>query len=162
MNPKDLEGLRRAIDVAASARRHGNRPFGAVLVDASGAELLVGENTQLTERDCTGHAETNLLREATRRFDRATLAGTTLYASCEPCGMCAGAIFWSGVGRLVYALSSDTLRALAGPSPDELHLSVREVLAAGRRRVEVEGPAIEEEAKAVFDGFFADGERTPG
>lgn len=105
----DLFFLRQAIEVAANARRHGNHPFGAVLVDASGQVLLTAENTVVTERDCTGHAETNLMRIASQRHTPEELAACTLYASTEPCPMCAGAIFWGGLGRVVYALSETQL-----------------------------------------------------
>ena len=65
--------------------------------------------------------------------------------------MCAGAIYWSGVGRVVYALSVDSMLALAGPGADELILSCRDVLARGTRRIEVLGPLLEDEARRVFE-----------
>lgn len=151
----DLQHLKTAIAVAARARQKGNRPFGAVLVDAQGNVLAEGENTQVTDRDCTGHAETNLLRVVGQNYSQDDLTSCTMYASTEPCPMCAGAIFWSGVGRLVYALSSDRLYATEGDSPYQLLLSCRSVLASGRRPVEVLGPAIEAEALKVFEGFWA-------
>lgn len=150
----DLRHLRQALTLARRAREWGNGPFGAVLVDERGTMLLEAENTRFTEHDCTGHAETNLLREASRRFQPEFLARCTLYASAEPCGMCAGAIFWSGVGRVVFALSSPRLYALAGNAADQLGIRCAEVLATGRRPVEVVGPVIEDEAAAVFDGYF--------
>ncbi len=122
-----------------------------MLVDADGTVLASAENSQVTGRDCTGHAETNLLREVSPRFDRTALAGATLYASGEPCPMCAGAIYWSGVGRIVYALSIDSMLALGGPGADELILSCRDVLTHGTRKIEVLGPMLEEEARRVFE-----------
>ena len=83
---------------------HGNHPFAAVLVDEDGRVLLQAENTVVTDRDGTGHAETNLVRLATQRFSPEELARCTIYASTEPCAMCAGAIHWSHIGRVVYAL----------------------------------------------------------
>ncbi len=64
MNNTDLEHLRTAIEVAQVARDHGNHPFGAILVDENNQVLLQAENTVVTESDCTGHAETNLMRLA--------------------------------------------------------------------------------------------------
>jgi tRNA(Arg) A34 adenosine deaminase TadA len=151
VRPADLRYLRAAIAVSRSARANGNEPYGAVLVDSDGTVLGSAENTQVTGGDCTGHAETNLLRAASPRIDRATLARATLYASGEPCPMCAGAIYWSGVGRVVYALSLDSMLALAGPGADELILSCREVLARGTRNIEVLGPQLEDEARRVFE-----------
>ena len=150
MRPDDLRHLRAAIEISRAARAHGNEPYGALLVAAGGAVLLSAENTQVTERDCTGHAELNLMREASRRFDAATLVGCTLYATGEPCPMCAGAIYWGGIRRVVYALSVESMIALAGPNADEIRLSCREVLGRGGREVEVLGPALEDEARRAF------------
>ncbi|MEX1345134.1 MAG: nucleoside deaminase, partial [Candidatus Limnocylindrales bacterium] len=99
MNADDLRLLRLAIDVAARARARGNHPFGAVLASAQGEVLLEGENTVATDDDVTGHAELNLVRQASRAFTRDELASTSLYSSTEPCAMCSGAIYWSGIGR---------------------------------------------------------------
>lgn len=150
MRAEDAAHLRAAIELSRAARAKGNEPYGAVLVDAGGKLLLGGENTQVTDRDCTGHAELNLMRAASRRFDAGTLAGCTVYASGEPCPMCAGAIYWGGVRRVVYALSVESMIALAGPGADEIRLSCREVLGQGAHPVEVVGPALEDEARQVF------------
>ena len=64
MNDTDIAHLRTAIEVAQKAREHGNHPFGAILVDENDRVVLEAENTVVTERDCTGHAETNLMRLA--------------------------------------------------------------------------------------------------
>jgi len=152
----DLDHLRRAILVAARAREHGNHPFGATLVDEHGQVLLEAENTVVTERDLTGHAETNLVRLASRQFTPEQLARCTLYTSTEPCAMCAGAIHWSGIRRVVFALSEEDLYALVGPSPDHLLLPCREVFARSGRPVAVSGPApeLDEAARAVHAGFW--------
>lgn len=155
MRPFDLPLLRRAIALAARARQHGNHPFGALLADENGQILLEAENTVITENDATGHAETNLARLAWHQFSPDTLARSTLYTSTEPCPMCSGAIFWSGIGRVVYALSEEGLYAMAGDSPESLQLPCREVFARGGRPVEVLGPLLEEEAARVHDGFWA-------
>lgn len=156
MQDIDQVHLRSAIEIARQSRAHGNHPFGALLADANGEVLLTTENTVVTERDCTGHAETNLMRRASREFDRDLLAGCTLYSSTEPCAMCAGAIYWGNVGRVVYALGEAQLLAITGDNPENLTLSLpcREVFARGQRRIEVVGPALEEEAKKVHEGFW--------
>jgi len=156
MRPYDLETLRKAINLASKAREHGNHPFGAVLVDAQGILLLEAENSVVTGRDCTGHAETNLIRAASAAYPAAALAGCTLYTSTEPCAMCAGAIYWSGVGRVVYALSERGLLELVAhlPGGDFLNLPCREVFARGGRTVEVLGPLLEGEARKVHAGFW--------
>src|SRR5712691_9120428 len=85
--------LRRAIELAREAREHGNHPFGALLVDDRGNVVLEAENTVRTDKDVTAHAETNLMRMASARFEPGFLEWCTLYTSTEPCAMCAGAIY---------------------------------------------------------------------
>jgi len=156
MNDSDTQHLRTAIEVAHRAREHGNHPFGAILVDEKNQVLLQAENTVVTGRDCTGHAETNLMRLASQNFSSEKLSTCTLYTSTEPCAMCAGAIYWGNVGRVVYALSEVALYEIVGPSPDQLVLPCREVFSHSQRHVEVEGPAMEldVEARAVHAGFW--------
>lgn len=149
----DAAFIRAAVTVAQRAREHGNHPFGAILVDGNGQMVLEAENTVITGRDCTGHAETNLMRLACAHFNGAELAQFTMYASTEPCVMCAGAIYWGGVGRVVYGLSSEALYRMTGSNP-ALPMSCREVFARGVRRVEVDGPLLEDEARIVHIGFW--------
>src|SRR5512140_326530 len=127
MNQTDLQHLRTSIEVAQHAREHGNHPFGAILVDENNQVLLEAENTVITGRDCTGHAETNLMRFASQQFPPEKLARCTLYTSTEPCAMCAGAIHWGNVRRVVFALSEVSLYEIAGPLPENLLLPCREV-----------------------------------
>jgi tRNA(Arg) A34 adenosine deaminase TadA len=156
MNHTELEHLKLSISVARRAREHGNHPFGAVLVDEQDRVLLQAENTVVTGRDVTGHAETNLVRLATGQFSPEQLARCTLYSSTEPCAMCAGAIHWSQIGRVVYALSETDLYDMIGSSPDHLLLPCREVFAHTQRPIEVQGPisVLQAEARAVHEGFW--------
>lgn len=156
MNRTDIQHLRTAIQIAATARQHGNHPFGAILVDENNEVLLEAENTVVTGRDCTGHAETNLMRFATQTFPPEKLALCTLYTSTEPCAMCAGAIHWGNVRRVVFALSEPALYDIIGPSTDHLLLPCREVFSHSQRNVEVLGPAdeLQDEARAVHQGFW--------
>ncbi|MFF7994491.1 nucleoside deaminase [Kitasatospora xanthocidica] len=144
------------IELAHSARAHGNHPFGALLTDPAGKVLLTAENSVLSDRDVTAHAETNLVREASRTLAPAQLTGAVLYSSTEPCAMCAGAIYWSGIRRVVYALSATELNAIAGVDPDEpvLDLPCRQVFAAGGNTVEASGPHLYEEAAAPHTGYW--------
>ena len=149
--------IRRAIALARSAREGGNHPFGALLVAADGSVLLEAENSVGSSGDCTGHAETNLMRAASQRFPADVLAAATLYTSTEPCAMCAGAIYWGGVGRVVYGLSERGLLELTGSDPENptLDLPCREVFGRGQRPTTVIGPLLEDEARAVHDGFWS-------
>lgn len=153
----DLEPLlRRAIALAGDARRHGNHPFGALLADAGGRVLLEAENTVVTGRDVTGHAETNLARRAWRELPAEALAAATLVTSCEPCAMCAGAIYWAGIGSVAFALAESSLKTITGDDPGNPTLSLpsRTVFTAGQRVTEVTGPWLEDEARVPHEGFW--------
>ena len=148
--------LRHAFAVARQARAQGQHPFGAILVGPNGGVLLEQENAYLPERDMTGHAERVLATRASRAHAPAFLHGCTVYSSAEPCAMCAGALYWAGIGRLVYGLSEARLRSLTGDHPENptLDLPCRGVFAAGQRPVEVIGPLLEDEAAAPHDGAW--------
>jgi tRNA(Arg) A34 adenosine deaminase TadA len=150
----DRNLLRETIELARLAREHGNHPFGSLLADAEGNVLLRAENTVITENDCTGHAETNLMRMASKAFSPEQLADYTLYTSTEPCPMCAGAIFWGNVRRVVYALGQEGLYSFTGDSPEKLALSCRKVFASSGKSIEVIGPTLESEAREVHEGFW--------
>lgn len=152
----DKSLLRAAIQSARSAVEKGNHPFGAVLADREGKLLLEAENTVVTDRDVTGHAETKLVREASRKYDADFLASCTMYASTEPCAMCAGAIYWSNISRVVYGLSQDQLYAIVpGGNEDQgLRLSCRDVLSKGSRAVVVSGPHLQDEAATILKEYW--------
>ncbi|TDI83924.1 MAG: nucleoside deaminase [Chloroflexi bacterium] len=156
INSQDAKLLRAAFQVALRAVATGNHPFGAILADANGGILLEAENTVVTESDPTGHAETNLVRMAAQRGYGSSLGKTTLYASTEPCPMCSGAIYWGNIGRVVYGLSQERLYSIfsnAG-SRDTWIVHCRELLRRGERSVDVLGPALEDEAAEVHEGFW--------
>jgi tRNA(Arg) A34 adenosine deaminase TadA len=148
--------LRLSFEVAKRARASGNHPFGSLLVSAAGEVLLEVENGFLPDRDMTGHAERLLATQAGKQFDTEILRGSTLYTSAEPCAMCAGAIYWAGIGHVVYGLSEHRLKAITGAHAENptLDLPCRTVFAAGQRRVEVIGPLLEDEAAAIHEDFW--------
>lgn len=148
--------LRRTLDIARAARAAGNHPFGAILAGPDGAELMSAGNEHGEAGDRTAHAERVLATRACRAYSAEFLAGCTLYSSAEPCAMCSGATYWAGIGRLVYGLSEKDLKALIGPHPENLtmNLPCRTVFAAGQRPVEVVGPLLEDESRAVHVGFW--------
>ena len=153
---RDEHFLRRSFDVARRSISHGNHPFGAILVDADGTVLLKAENGSMPAHDGTAHAERLLATDACRTLSPEERSGATLYASAEPCAMCAGAIYWAGIGRVVYGLSEHRLRRITGNHPENptLALPCREVFATGQRPTEVVGPLLEDEAAAVHDGVW--------
>lgn len=146
----DTDYLRLAVRAAAESRAGGNHPFGALLVGPSGDVLLSAGNTYAQDRG-VGHAETNVARAAAQRYDADFLAGCTLVTSVEPCCMCAGAVYWAGIGTVVYGLAEKRLAELTGDNPENLtlDLSCHQVFAAGRRPVAVRGPFPELEAEIV-------------
>jgi tRNA(Arg) A34 adenosine deaminase TadA len=143
--------LRCAFEVARRAQRNGNHPFGAILVGLDGRVLIDAENGYLPDRDMTAHAERLLAAQASKTHAADFLACCTIYASAEPCAMCAGAIYWSGIGRVVYGLSERRLKEMTGNHPENptLDLPCRTVFSAGQRPVEVVGPLLEDEAAAL-------------
>ena len=88
--------LREAIAASFTSRERGDHPFGATFVDAAGNVLAEGLNSVVTTGDVTGHAEANLVREIGLRLAPEVIAAGTVYTSCEPCAMCAGALYWGG------------------------------------------------------------------
>jgi tRNA(Arg) A34 adenosine deaminase TadA len=153
----DLAHLRRAIGLAARSRAAGNHPFGALVVGANGEVLAEAVNRSVPGKgDATGHAELEAVRAASAAHPPGALRTATLYSSAEPCAMCAGAIYWSGIGRVVYGLSEARLLALTGNHPENptLALPCREVFARGQRAIEVIGPLLEDEAAADHAGFW--------
>jgi tRNA(Arg) A34 adenosine deaminase TadA len=152
----DEHFLRRSFDLARRAITRGNHPFGAVLVDRNRNVLIEAENGYMPAHDATAHAERLLATQACTSLDADILANATLYSSAEPCAMCAGAIYWAGIGRLVYGLSERRLRLLTGDHPENptLDLPCREVFASGQRATEVVGPLLEDEAAALHEGVW--------
>lgn len=153
----DLLYLRRAIALAGEARAHGRHPFAALVVAADGSVIAAAENRAIgPDSDATGHAELEAVRAASRTHSPEQLRSATLYTSTEPCAMCAGAIYWSGIGRVVYGLAEAGLAKFTGAHAENptLDLPCREVFARGQRSVEVVGPLIEDEAAKPHEGFW--------
>jgi len=159
LSREDLSHLRESFRVAERARQSGNHPFGAILADRQGRFFLETGNSVVSDHDPTAHAERNLVASAHQHgLTPADLAECTLYASTEPCPMCAGAIYWGGIGRVVFGLSQaalyELIRQESGADTAFL-LSCAEVVSRGSRPTEVLGPALEDEAIVVHHGFWA-------
>ena len=150
------EHLRQSIALAWAAREHGNHPFGALLVDAGNRVVLSAENTGATSKDATAHAELNLLREASSMFTPDELSTCTLYASAEPCPMCASAAVWSNIRQLVFGLGMEALYEVFGDTGDAPSLKIpsRDIMQMAPWAVSVTGPLLEEEALKPHQGFW--------
>jgi tRNA(Arg) A34 adenosine deaminase TadA len=152
----DTYFLRRSFEVGRRALTHGNHPFGAILVDEHRNVLLEAENGYMPSHDGTAHAERLLATQACTTLSADVLATATLYSSAEPCAMCAGAIYWAGIGRVVYGLSEQRLRGVTGNHPENptLDMPCRDVFRSGQRAIDVVGPLLEDEAEAIHAGVW--------
>src|SRR5439155_436728 len=101
-----------------------------------GEIVLEAENTVITGRNPTFHAETNLMREAAGRFEPDYLARCTMYSSAEPCAMCAGTTYWANVRRIVYGLDIPGLDEVVGADQAQLLEPVDPVRHRRRREQE--------------------------
>ena len=144
MTEADELHLRRAVELAAAARAAGVMPVGSLLVGPAGVVVAEVRNPVGTEQDITAHPELKLARWAARQLEPETARQTTMYTSCQPCPMCAGAIARSRLGRVVFALSSDQLDELRPPG----------VAGPDTAQVVYEGPALLEEARVPIDGYY--------
>jgi len=143
--------LHEAIALSKSAVEHGDEPFGSLLVKG-GDIILRAENSVYTGHDMTNHAEMNLIKLAAKQYDTAFLDHCTIYTSTEPCAMCSGAIYWSGIGRMVFACSETRLGEIAGIG---LNVPSRSILQTGARVVTVVGPTdLQDEAAKVHQEFW--------
>jgi tRNA(adenine34) deaminase len=148
----DVLHMRLALQEARAAAEAGDVPVGAVVVDAAGRVLARGRNRREADLDPTAHAEIAALRDAARRIGAWRVLGATVYATLEPCAMCAGALVNARVSRVVYgcpdpkAGAIDTLYTIgrdprlnhrfvvgSGVLADECAALLREFFAARRR-----------------------------
>ncbi|MBK7897177.1 MAG: nucleoside deaminase [Candidatus Promineifilaceae bacterium] len=142
--------MRQAIGLAQQAVANGDHPFGALLV-RRGVVVLTAVNSVHTDHDITRHAELNLVSQAARQFSPQFLAECTLVTSTEPCAMCAGAIYWSGISHIIFGCSAAALGAIAG---GDFLIPCAEIFARGSRPVTVLGPMLEEVGTAVHQQYW--------
>ena len=150
--------LRKAFDVARRARAGGDHPFGSVLADSAGKVVREQGNGYTSEgHDRTAHAEKLLASWAAKNLTLEELQGCTLYTSAEPCAMCSGAIYWAGIGRVVYGQTERDLKAQTGAHAENptLDLPCHIVFEAGQRPTELVGPLLEEESAALQADYWA-------
>ena len=149
----DRQWVKAVLELVDESVSQGRHPFAALVVDAQGAVLSRAINNSLPPTgDPTSHAELAAAAAAARALGGAGgLSGATLYSSAEPCAMCAGAIYWCGIGRVVFVLSEKELKACTGDHPENptLDLPCQRVFAAGQRPTVVVGPIPEFHAAAI-------------
>lgn len=150
--------LERAIEISKEARESGNTPFGALLVDSEGNIIMEQGNVEITDKKCTGHAETALAERASMEYSKEFLWGCTLYTTAEPCAMCSGAIYWANIGRVVYGMTEKRLLELTGSNEQNptFNLPCRKIFSKGQKDIVVIGPIVEveKEAAKVHEGYW--------
>ncbi|WP_254763224.1 nucleoside deaminase [Natrinema marinum] len=147
----DQSYVRRAIDLAESAVEHGNTPFGSLLV-VDDEVVRTAENTTLTDEDISAHPEFTLARWAARELEADERAACTMYTSTEPCPMCASAIVYAGLGRVVYSVSVESLTELRDDGV--IDIPCAEVVDRADGSTTVEGPVLEDEGLPIHEGYF--------
>lgn len=161
LDATDAARLRRAFRLAGEARARGDRPFAAVIVAEDGTTLAEGLSTQgAGGGGPLAHSEMNACQAViAAAIPRERLRRATIYSSGEPCAMCAAAIFYTGIGRVVYGLSAAAILHLRNAQPHTagLSLSCRAVLESAAERVEVIGPCLEAEGAEPHAGYWVAG-----
>jgi tRNA(Arg) A34 adenosine deaminase TadA len=132
---------------ARSMRTPRPRPFGASIIHTrSGKLLLSALNAVAQEFDPSSHAEVRAIRKATKRLKRLSLAGYTLYTTCEPCPMCMSAALWAGLDRVVYGATIED----ANRHCNQIRIPATEVAARSDMTCIVDGPLLRDECYALF------------
>lgn len=149
--------LRRAIALSEQAVARGARPFGAIVVDGVGRIVAEAQAVDTAEpRDWTAHSEMQALRAASAALSWDELSRATIYASGEPCPMCAAAIYWCNIRRLVFGVSEPAMREMRAPFARAAGIAMRceEIFARCDRKVAVTGPLLEEEGLRAHRAFW--------
>jgi tRNA(Arg) A34 adenosine deaminase TadA len=134
-------------------------PFGALIVNTrTGKRLMIATNAVMAENDPSSHGETRTVRLACEKLKRPSLAGYTMYSTCEPCAMCMANALWANLDRVVYGATIADADA-AGFS--ELHLPAKDLATRGGSRLIVEGDICRAECWALFDEWKAAGRSAP-
>lgn len=152
MNQNEL--IKTTYQMARVAISRGNHPFAALLV-IDEEIVLTSENSVITDNDVTQHAELKLVSKASRSYNTKQLSKATLYTSTEPCAMCSGAIFWSGIGEIVFGCSAETLAKYATGS---FVVPSRELLSHGNRNLKIIGPILENDGSEIHKSFWGKSE----
>lgn len=152
----DDDLMTRVIGLSAQARTHGDHPFGALLA-VDGVVVAEALNRVNSARDLTAHAETELVRLLEREGRLDELAHGVVYASCEPCPLCVGAMFWAGARHIVFGLAASTLNRIStapGGTAYGFTITAAQLAAATTSPMRVDGPHREDDAAAPHAGFW--------
>jgi len=132
---------------ARSLKTPSPRPFGASIVLTNSGELLLRAlNAVRQEFDPSSHAEVRAIRKAAKRLKSISLAGYTLYTTCEPCPMCMSAALWAGLDRVVYGATIED----ANRHCNQIHIPATEVNARSDMKCIIDGPVLRDKCYALF------------
>jgi tRNA(Arg) A34 adenosine deaminase TadA len=144
----DEERMREIVQFTARSLKTARPvPFGALIVNTqTGERLMCATNAVMRENDPSAHAETRTVRLACKKIKRPSLAGYTMYSTCEPCPMCMANALWARLDRVVYgATIADANRHCL-----QIHIPAKEVVRRADMRCVVEGPVLRELCNTLF------------
>jgi tRNA(Arg) A34 adenosine deaminase TadA len=153
-----------ALTVQRRAMQHGKRPFASVLIGPDNSTVLLSHQSV----DHVNHSEASLCRLAASHYTQAFLWTCTLYSTWEPCAMCTATLYWSNIGRVVYAASNDQLGELTGKGNEEnftMEWGTRDVLkGCPQKDIQVWGPldGLDKVVMKEADVYWAETRRIRG
>jgi len=140
--------MRLAVDVAKLGIEHGQSPFGAVIADTDGRIVATEHNQVRQTHDSTAHAEITAIRAACRKLGTPNLSGHGIATTCEPCPMCAAAIHWARLDKVIYGASiADAKQAHF----NELSVSIETLFRHGQSLVQIIPFVLRDECRALFE-----------
>lgn len=151
MSETDIVMIRKCYEIAKKALKRGNQPYGAILF-VKNKIVKTAENKVNIHGDNTRHVELVLASWAMRNLNLEVLSDSVLYSSTEPCAMCAGAIYWARIPRVVFGVSIGSVSSL---KEETLMMSCRDVFASGKHTVDVSGPILEDEGMNIHRSYWA-------
>ena len=132
--------------LALAEAKKGDSPYGAVIVKDNEV-VAKAYNTVIRDSDPSAHAEMNAIRDLTTKNNSPSLAGYTMYASGEPCAMCAAACIWAGIDEIIIGASVEDLINI---NQSQIHLSCEEIIAKSSKKIKVTKGILQQESLALF------------
>lgn len=147
---EDKQFILRTYQLARTASENGNRPFAAILVH-KGEVLAEFQSSSTSTGDITKHDVTGLISQFSPELDRSIWQESVIYTSTEPCVMCCGAIYWSGVSRVVYGVTAGKLESFL---PNYHGISSREIFEKINNEIVVVGPVLEAKGLEIHQQYW--------
>jgi len=142
--------MRKAISEAYAARKKGEDPFGAVLINSEGEICCFSHSKCIELNDPTAHAEVLVIRDYCQKNKKIYLNGITIVSSGEPCVMCSGAIKWAKIETIIFGISQKYIQEISGGKAKP---TCNEIVNTGNKKIIIIENFLFEEGKHVFDNF---------